>query len=59
MFGFGHLYQGPAGMLLSGSLGAGLMAIYLGSGRNLWVAVIAHGTVDTTAFILIRAGLLA
>ena len=46
VFGFGHLYQGPAGMLLSGSLGAGLMAIYLGSGRNLWVAVIAHGTVD-------------
>jgi membrane protease YdiL (CAAX protease family) len=32
-------------------------AVYLRSGRNLWVVIIAHGLIDTLKFSLIYAGL--
>lgn len=55
-FALAHGYQGPVGMF--GVFMAGV--IYgLGTlvwGRNLWPAMVAHGLRDTTAFILIYAG---
>lgn len=47
LFGFGHFYKGPAGVLDSGIAGLMFGAAYLISGRNLWASVLAHGFVDT------------
>jgi membrane protease YdiL (CAAX protease family) len=52
LFGFGHLYQGATGV--ADSTFTGLMAgLYLGSGRNLWVPILAHGLSDTIGLLLI------
>jgi membrane protease YdiL (CAAX protease family) len=47
LFGFGHFYKGPAGIVDSGFAGLVLGAAYLISGRNLWASVLAHGVIDT------------
>jgi membrane protease YdiL (CAAX protease family) len=47
LFAYGHHYKGPAGMVDSGMAGLVLGAAYLLSGRNLWVAILAHGFIDT------------
>lgn len=49
LFGYGHFYKGPAGMLDSGIAGLILGAVYLLMGRNLWVSILAHGFIDTFA----------
>ena len=49
LFGFGHYYKGPAGILDSGVAGAILGAVYLLSGRNLWACILTHGFIDTVA----------
>jgi membrane protease YdiL (CAAX protease family) len=49
LFGFGHFYKGPAGVLDSGVAGLILGAAYLLSGRNLWACILAHGLIDTVA----------
>lgn len=50
VFGFGHLAQGGAGMLLTGVLGLGLGGILV-LRRSLAEAVIAHGFFDATTFV--------
>ncbi len=47
LFGYGHYYKGPAGIVDSGVAGLVLGAAYLLSGRNLWTAILAHGFIDT------------
>ncbi len=47
LFGYGHYYKGPAGIIDSGIAGFILGAAYLLSGRNLWVSILAHGFIDT------------
>jgi membrane protease YdiL (CAAX protease family) len=47
LFGFGHFYKGPAGIVDSGVAGLMFGAAYLIAGRNLWASVLAHGFVDT------------
>lgn len=49
LFGFGHYYKGPAGVLDSGKAGVILGTVYLISGRNLWTCVLTHGFIDTVA----------
>jgi hypothetical protein len=49
LFGYGHYYKGPAGIVDSGMAGLVLGAAYVLSGRNLWVCVLAHGFIDTIA----------
>ncbi len=49
LFGIGHYYKGPAGMIDSGMAGLILGAAYVLSGRNLWVCILAHGFIDTFA----------
>ena len=47
LFGYGHFYKGPAGIIDSGMAGLILGAAYLLSHRNLWVCILAHGFIDT------------
>jgi hypothetical protein len=57
LFGVGHAYKGPAGMIDSGVGGFVFGAAYLLSGRILWTAVLAHGLVDTLGIGLLYFGL--
>ncbi len=56
LFGVGHGYQGLSGMISAGLGGLVFGALYLATGRNLWVSVIAHGTTDTVGFLLLYLG---
>ncbi|HEY6905318.1 MAG TPA: CPBP family intramembrane glutamic endopeptidase [Candidatus Acidoferrales bacterium] len=57
LFGIGHFYQGPAGIFSTAVDGFIIGAAYLLSRRNLWVAVLTHGFVDTFAIVLLFFGL--
>jgi len=56
LFGAGHGYQGVSGMISAGLGGFAFGLLYLVTGRNLWVSVIAHGTTDTVGFLLLYLG---
>ena len=56
LFGITHLYQGISGIIVITLHGLLLGALYLATGRNLWVPIIAHGLNDTVGFILIYLG---
>ncbi|HEY4127149.1 MAG TPA: CPBP family intramembrane glutamic endopeptidase [Gammaproteobacteria bacterium] len=47
LFGYGHYYKGPVGVVDSGIAGLILGAAYMLAGRNLWVCVLAHGLIDS------------
>lgn len=51
LFGFGHYYKGPSGILDSGIAGLLLGTAYLLSGRNVWASILAHGFIDTFGVI--------
>jgi hypothetical protein len=57
LFGYGHFYKGPAGILDSGIAGLLMGGVYLLSGRCLWTCVLAHGLSDTGAVALSYFGL--
>lgn len=56
LFGYGHYYKGPAGILDSGVAGLILGAAYLVAGRNLWASILAHGFIDTIAVVVAFCG---
>ena len=56
LFGYGHYYKGPAGIVDSGMAGMVLGATYLLSGRNLWACILAHGFIDTFGIVCIYMG---
>lgn len=56
LFGFGHYYKGPAGIVDSGIAGLILGAAYLLAGRNLWASILAHGFIDTFGVIVLYFG---
>lgn len=56
LFGFGHFYKGPAGVVDSTYSGLILGGAYLLSGRNLWAPILAHGLSDTIAVVAIFMG---
>jgi membrane protease YdiL (CAAX protease family) len=56
LFGFGHFYKGPAGVVDSTYSGLILGGAYLLSGRNLWAPILAHGLSDTIAVLVIFMG---
>jgi membrane protease YdiL (CAAX protease family) len=56
VFGFAHGYQGLTGMIEEGLSGVFLGLMYLRTGRNLAVPIIAHGLSDTIDMILIFFG---
>ena len=53
LFGLGHYYKGPAGMLDSGVSGLILGGAYLLTNRNLWTAILAHGFIDTAGIVVL------
>jgi membrane protease YdiL (CAAX protease family) len=55
-FGLAHAYQGWTGVIDEGLSGFLLGAIYLRTGRNLSVPIIAHGVCDSIDFVLIFLG---
>lgn len=56
-FGFTHLYQGATGLLETTVFGMVMSGLYLFSGRNLWMLIIAHGVNNTIGFLLIFLGM--
>lgn len=52
-FGFGHFDQGLTGMVENMIAGLFLSWLYLRSGRNLALPIVAHGTQDTIDLLLI------
>lgn len=52
IFGAAHAYQNPLGMLITGTLGVLFGVAVLVSGRNLWIAIIAHGLFDASRTVL-------
>jgi membrane protease YdiL (CAAX protease family) len=56
LFGYGHYYKGPAGVVDSGIAGLILGAAYLLSGRSLWTCIIAHGLIDTFGIVTLYFG---
>jgi membrane protease YdiL (CAAX protease family) len=56
LFGFGHYYQGPAGVFTTACDGFMIGAAYLLSRRNLWVAILTHGLIDTIGIGLLFFG---
>jgi membrane protease YdiL (CAAX protease family) len=52
-FGFDHLGQGLSGQIIESIAGLLLALVYLGAGRNLVVAIVAHGIADTIDVALI------
>ncbi len=57
LFGIGHYYQGPTGMIDTGISALVFGALYVWSGRNLWLPILTHGLTDTIAIVLIFFGL--
>lgn len=56
VFALGHAYQGPVGMFsvfVAGLISGAGTLIW---GRNLWPAIIAHGLLDSIAFLAMYAG---
>jgi hypothetical protein len=51
LFGYGHYYKGPSGMIDSGIAGLILGAAYMVAGRNLWACIFSHGFIDTFGVI--------
>jgi membrane protease YdiL (CAAX protease family) len=47
LFGYGHYYKGPSGVIDSGVAGLILGSAYMLAGRNLWASIFAHGFIDT------------
>jgi hypothetical protein len=56
LFGYGHYYKGPAGIIDSGFAGVVLGITFLVSGRNLWACILAHGLIDTVAVVCLFMG---
>ncbi|MGH9805522.1 MAG: lysostaphin resistance A-like protein [Candidatus Acidiferrales bacterium] len=57
LFGIGHYYKGPSGIIDSGVAGLILGAAYMLSGRNLWASILAHGFIDTFGVLVLFLGL--
>jgi len=56
VFGVSHAGQGITGVIEEGIAGIFLGVMYLGTGRNLAVPIIAHGVVDSIDMVLIFLG---
>lgn len=57
LFGYGHYYKGPSGIIDSGVAGLILGSAYLITGRNLWTSILAHGFIDTFGVVVLYFGL--
>jgi membrane protease YdiL (CAAX protease family) len=51
LFGYGHYYKGPLGIIDSGIAGLILGTAFMLGGRNLWACILTHGFIDTFGII--------
>jgi uncharacterized protein len=51
LFGYGHYYKGPLGIIDSGIAGLILGVAYMLANRNLWACILTHGFIDTFGVI--------
>jgi membrane protease YdiL (CAAX protease family) len=58
LFGLAHFSWGLPGVIQTTVMGLVLGAIFLKTGRNLWVTIIAHGILNTMVFTLIYSGVI-
>jgi membrane protease YdiL (CAAX protease family) len=56
LFGFGHMYQGLSGMIITGLTGLLFAGLFFATNRNLWAPIIAHGIYDTIGFLMLFFG---
>jgi hypothetical protein len=56
IFGLVHFAEGPVGILANASFGVLFGWIYIRSGFNLWITIIAHGMINTLRFTLLFMG---
>lgn len=56
LFAMAHGYQGPTGLLLSGTTGFFFGLVYYASGRNLLLTILTHGFVNSTFITAIFFG---
>jgi len=56
LFGYGHYYKGPPGILQSTVSGLILGGAYQLSKRNLWVSIAGRGCADTIAIVAVFFG---
>lgn len=56
IFGLVHWIEGPMGIANTFFMGLILGAVYLRTGRNLWVTIIAHGLANTVRFYFLFIG---
>jgi len=59
LFGFGHFYKGPSGMIDSGFAGLILGIAYLLNRKNLWANIISHGLMDSVGVVALFFGWLS
>jgi len=55
VFGLGHFFQGMTGVIVTSGVGIVYAIMYLLTGKNLWVTILAHGILDTIGFVSIYA----
>lgn len=53
LFGLGHFYQGPTGMIDTGIMSLIVGGLYIYSGRNLWLPILTHGFSNTIGLLLV------
>ena len=56
LFGISHAYQGPAGIIGTGTTGLVFGVGYLLSRRNLWPVIIVHGIANSIGFVALYLG---
>jgi membrane protease YdiL (CAAX protease family) len=52
-FGLAHYGEGISGIFSNGAFGLLFALIYLRTGRNLWILIIAHGILNSLRFVII------
>jgi CAAX protease family protein len=57
LFGLGHTYLGPLGVMNATAIGLVSGGVYLAGDRNLWPVIIAHGLVDSVGITTLYLGL--
>jgi len=55
-FGLAHLYQGPSGVVQATVAGVLLGLLYIATGRNLLVPILAHGVSNSIDFTMMYLG---